>query len=130
MQIMKVIQVKQILTEMSKAKLQEKFSKEQQQIEIECQQLQFEQKKMMKMHQHATHQVSEQFHQEMKKREDKLDLIQFKLEQLEELPIGSEIIEGEVHSIQSVAVGDDWHDILQDQSIIIKDGIVVKIEQE
>ena len=66
----------------------------------------------------------------LKKREDKLDLIQFKLEQLEELPIGSEIIEGEVHSIQSVAVGDDWHDILQDQSIIIKDGIVVKIEQE
>lgn len=130
MQIMKVIQVKQILTVSSKAKLQEKFSKEQQQIEIECQQLHFEQKKMKKMHQHATHQVSEHFHQEIKKREEKLQLIQFKLDQLDQLPIGSEIIEGEVHSIQTIEVGDNWSDILQDQSIIIKDDIVVKIEQE
>lgn len=128
MKILKTIQVKQILTEASKAKLRHKFETEQRQIEIECQQLQFEQKKVKNQHHHATHQVSQQFQKEMNKREEKLQLIEFKLNQLEKLPIGSEIVEGEVHSIQEVEVGDNWTDMLKEQAIIIKDDTVVEIE--
>lgn len=128
MKILKTVQIKQILTEASKAKLRDKFVNEQNQVELECQQLRFEQKKVKNQYQHATHQVTQRFQKEMNKREEKLQLIQFKLEQLEQLAIGSEVIEGEVHSIQEVSVGDNWNDMLKEQSIIIKDDIVVKIE--
>lgn len=130
MKILKTVQVKQILTEASKAKLRDKFVNEQNQIELECQQLRFEQKKMKNQHHHATHQVTQQFQKEMQKREEKLQLIQFKLDQLDKLAIGSEIIEGEVHSIQEVSVGDNWNDMLKEQSIVIKDDIIVKIEHK
>src|SRR5699024_1120796 len=129
MQIIKTVQIKQVITELSKAKLFEKFQTEKDRLQLECDQLQFEQLKMKKQHLQKTQEIDTRFHEEILEREEKMDMLDFKLDQLDQLEIGSEIIEGEVHSLQDIRVGDDWNDILEEQSIIIKDDVVIKINE-
>lgn len=45
------------------------------------------------------------------------------------MPIGSEIVEGEVEEIIELSVGDSWDDIAGNREIVIKDGIIEKINR-
>lgn len=130
MQIMKRVIIKQVLTETSKKILREKFAQEKEQLSIECQQLQFEQRKLKHQLSSSKQEIKNRFQQEIKNRKDKIMMIDFKIEQLDMLEIGSEIIENEVNALVHVQVGDRWDEVNKKQSIIIKDNVVVRIDEE
>lgn len=128
MKIIKRIQIKQVITEESKVALREKFEHEKHRLEIECQQLLFEKKKLKNRSPASKQQVHERFYQEIEQRKDKIKLLDFKLEQLELLEIGSEIVEKEVDALVEVKVGADWDQIIGKQAIVVEDNKVVRIE--
>lgn len=127
-QIIKKVQVKQIVTEKSKAKLYDKFRARKLQLEQECQQLLFEQKKLQHKPGVAKHEVVRRFQQEIKQRKEAIQLIDFKIEQLDILQPGSELVESEVEALVEVTVGADWEEIMKDRAIIVKDNKVVRID--
>jgi len=129
MQIIKRVQVKQIITEKSKEVLRKKFEQNKFQLERECQQLLFEQRKLKnKLSNNSKLEIKERFDQEINSRKDKIAIIDFKIEQLELLNIGSEIIEQEVDALVNVEIGANWEELVAKQSIVIKDNIVERID--
>ncbi|MEI3610920.1 YlqD family protein [Pseudogracilibacillus sp. SO30301A] len=131
MQIIKRVQIKQVITEKSKEELRKKFEQNKIQLERECQQLLFEQRKLKnKLSNTSKIEIKERFDQEINSRKDKIAIIDFKLEQLELLEIGSEIIEQEFDALVTVEVGANWAELVSKQSIVIKDNIVERIDYE
>ena len=128
MKIIKRIQIKQVVTENSKKELRTKFTQEKDRLELECQQLLFEERKLIHK-QGASKQIYDRFQQEIEHRKDKIKLIDFKLEQLELLEIGSEIVEKEVDALVDVEVGADWNRIIGKQAIVVEDNKVVRIDE-
>lgn len=49
------------------------------------------------------------------------------MEQLEILPLGSEIREREMEAILEISVGDRWDESFFDKTIVVTDGIVTEI---
>ncbi|HLS09486.1 YlqD family protein [Lentibacillus sp.] len=129
MQIIKKVLIKQIVTEKSKEKLRNSFHNHKMRLEQECQQLRFEQRKLENKRSMSKQEVSHRFQQEIKNRKEKIKLIDFKIEQLDILEIGSEITEKEVEALVEVKEGSHWNDIMNDAAIIIKDGVVVRIDE-
>lgn len=129
LQIIQKVIVKQMITENSKYTLQKKFEREKKQLELECQQLLFEQRKLMNKLIQSKTEVEERFEREINFRKDKMLMIDFKIEQLEVLEIGSEIIEREMEAIVPVEVGKDWETIMKERIIVVKDNIIVRIDE-
>jgi len=129
MKIIQRVQVFQVLTENSKNALKEQFLSRKRQLEKECGQLQFEMKKMEKTKKFAVSEVRFYFEREIKSREEKIKWLEYQLEQLEQLPIGSEIKDGELEAVSEIGVGDSWDKIVNGKSIVIKDGIIVEIRE-
>src|SRR5690625_4601585 len=128
MQIIKRVQIKQVITENSKKVLQKKFEEDKIRLERECQQLLFEQRKLKNKLNNSKHEIKERFEREIGSRKDKIAIIDFKIEQLELLDIGSEIIEQEVDALVEVEIGANWEELVAKQSIVIKDNIVERID--
>lgn len=129
MKIIKKVEIKQIITEQSKTKMKSSFYEQKMRLEQECQQLLFEKRKMLNKKGMPRQEVEHRFHKEITKREDEIKLIEFKVEQLEILAIGSEIVEGEVESLVEVSIGMNWEELMRNQSIVIKDNIIVRIDE-
>ncbi|OUM91707.1 MAG: hypothetical protein C6P37_05960 [Caldibacillus debilis] len=129
MKIIQRVQVFQVLTENSKNALKEQFLSRKRQLEKECGQLQFEMKKMEKTKKFAVSDVRFYFEREIKSREEKIKWLEYQLEQLEQLPIGSEIKDGELEAVAEIGVGDSWDKIVNGKSIVVKDGIIVEIRE-
>ena len=127
MKILQTVVVKQILTEASKQKLLEKYFARRLQLQKETEQLQFELKRLEKTKKFQSSALKIHFEKEMKKRQEKDKLLEFQIEQLHMLPIGSEMKEKEVKALVDVEIGDRWDERLGQVSIIIKDGIVEDI---
>ncbi|HLS35094.1 MAG TPA: YlqD family protein [Bacillota bacterium] len=128
---MKVIQkvlIKQVITKESKQKLSESFKNRRIQLEQECQQLLFEQKKIQAKSTFSKEEIRRRFKREIDRRKKKIQQLQFKLEQLEILDIGSEIVEREVDALFEVEVGMNWAELQDKKSIVIKDGIIIRID--
>ena len=123
MKILHQVAVKQILTETSKQALIEQFSNKKKLLEQECDQLYFEYKKVEK----SSKQLATQYLKEIDKRREKVKLVEFQLQQVHILPIGSELKERDVEAIVEVNVGDDWNTLMNESAIVIKDGIVDQI---
>ena len=130
MKIIQKISVKQVITELSKQKMHEKFTAERDQLDLECQQLLFEQRKLKNKYSSSDQEIRKRFDEEIGNRTKQIELIEFQLEQLEILEVGSEILEQEVHGLVDVNVGDNWQNISTEQSIVIKDDVVIKIEED
>ncbi|SDJ72885.1 YlqD family protein [Sediminibacillus albus] len=126
--IIRKIPVKQVITEKSKQELSEQFNHNRQQLEQECQQLQFEQRKLQNKKGVSRQEVANRFQKEITKRRDKIKWIEFQVEQLSILPVGSEITEGEVESLVEVEEGYNWDSLVDDKAIIVKDGTVIQIK--
>ncbi|MFP7483235.1 YlqD family protein [Priestia filamentosa] len=127
---MKVVQkviVKQVLTEQSKEKLRNKFILEQKGLQNEIEQLRFQLKKIENMKKPSAASLEKQFKKEQKTRLEKLRIIDFQLEQLNLLPIGSELEETKLDAIVEVKEGDSWEEFKSLQTILVKDGIVIEI---
>lgn len=120
--------VKQVLTESSKAEMQTQFTKRKRQLEQECQQLTFEKRKIQMKQNVSREEVSKRFQKEIDRRKEKMKWLDYQLEQLEVLPLGSEISDDEVDTIVEVKEGDNWADVMNPGAIIVKDGRVIRID--
>ncbi|MGJ9458835.1 YlqD family protein [Oceanobacillus sp. CF4.6] len=129
MNIVKKVLIKQVVTEKSKEKIYSNFYNHKLRLEQECQQLLFEKRKLQNKSGVSKHDIEERFQQEINNRKEKIKLIDFKIEQLETLEIGSEIVETEVEALVEVEVGSNWNDLMENQAIIIKDDVVIRIEK-
>src|SRR5699024_8740460 len=98
-------------------------------LEQECQQLLFEKRKQQNKTSVRQQDIKNRFKQEIKKRKDKIEILNFKIEQLEIMEIGSEIIEKEVEALVEVKEGSHWEEIMEEQAIIIKDNVVIRIDR-
>lgn len=129
MKIIKKILVKQIVTEKSKEKLATSFSNHKMRLEQECQQLLFEQRKLQNKVGVAKQDIASRFQQEIKNRKEKIKLIDFKIDQLDTLELGSEIVESEVEALVEVKEGTHWQDIMGEKAIVLKDDVVIRIDE-
>lgn len=129
MQIVKKVLVKQIITKKSKDALKRTFQNDITQLERECQQLLFEQRKVKNKLTTSKQNVSDRFKAEIEQKKEKIKLIEFKSDQLDLLKIGSEIVEREVEALVDLTVGSDWDELMNRHSIVIEDGIVVRFDK-
>lgn len=127
MEILQTVVVKQVLTEKSKKELVDKFQRQKIQQQKECDQLRFEQKRLEKSERSLSSSFKAYFDKELDKRKEKIKLIDFQIEQLHMLPLGSEIKERELQSIVEVKVGDKWDEAILTKTIVVKEGIVTEI---
>jgi hypothetical protein len=127
MQLIQTVVVKQILTENSKQKLLEKYFARKLQLQKEYEQLQFELKKLEKTKKFQPSELRKHFEKELQKRYEKEKLLEFQIEQLHMLPIGSELKEKEVQALIEIKVGDVWDERMGQTTIIIKDGFIEEI---
>ncbi|MCA1215364.1 MULTISPECIES: YlqD family protein [Bacillus amyloliquefaciens group] len=125
MQIIHRVTVMQVLTEQSKEKLLASFAEKKQTLERECSQLYFQLRKHEKDQQNPD--VAESFKKAIEKRQDKIKMIDFQISQTESLPLGSEVKEKEIDALLSINVGDNWHEKIAANTIVIKDGVVIEI---
>ena len=93
----------------------------------EQEQLQFQYKKLEKTRKFQHEELKLSFDKEIQSRLEKVKQIEFQLEQLHMLPIGSEIKEQEIQAIVSVDEGDCWSEINQRKTIVVKDDVIIEI---
>ncbi|MBP2077632.1 YlqD family protein [Oceanobacillus polygoni] len=129
MNIIKKVVIKQIVTEKSKEKIYRNFHDHKLRLEQECQQLLFEKRKLQNKAGSSKQEIEQRFQQEINNRKEKIKLLDFKISQLETLELGSEIIEKEVEALVEVKVGSNWNEIMEEQVIVIKDDVVVRIDE-
>ncbi|MGZ0085223.1 YlqD family protein [Geobacillus sp. C56-T2] len=127
MKLIQTVEVRQVVTERSKQTLAASFLQRKQQLERECDQLRFEQKRVEKSGKHPPALVKHYFAKEIDDRIEKIKLLEFQLEQLRILPLGSELKERDVEALIEVNVGDRWEEVTKARAIIIEDGVVKEI---
>ncbi|WP_307474664.1 YlqD family protein [Cytobacillus purgationiresistens] len=127
MQIIQTVTVKQVLTENSKKELLSNYELKKQQLQKECDQFRFEMKKWEKNKKSQLSNLKTYFDKEIQSRNEKIKLLDFQIEQLHMLPLGSELKEKEVQAIIQLEKGDRWEDIENGRTIIVKDGIIDEI---
>lgn len=125
MQMIQTVVVKQILTEKSKEKLFTKYHNQRLQLQKEVSQLQFELKRMEKAKTFSPAELKNHFEKEINKRLEKEKNLDFQIEQLHMLPLGSELKEKEVQALVEIKIGDPWDEM--EQTIVVKDGIIAEI---
>ncbi|GIO21944.1 YlqD family protein [Oceanobacillus sp. J11TS1] len=129
MKLIKKVPIKLVVTEDSKEKIRQNFNNHKLRLEQECQQFQFEKRKLKNKNASIRSDMETRFNQEIKNRQEKMKLLDFKIAQLDELKMGSEIVEKEVEALVEVEVGSDWNHIMKEQAIVIKDDKVIRIDE-
>ncbi len=124
MKILQNVIVKQVLTEKSKLELLDQFNSKKAVLKKECDQLRFELKKLEKTKKFQPVSLKTHFEKEIAVRKEKIKLLDFQIQQLDILPYGSELKEREVQAIVDVEIGQNWEEIVQTKTIIVKDGVV------
>lgn len=127
MKILQNVIVTQVLTESSKNELLDKYKSKRLQLQKESEQLRFELKKLEKTRNMQPATLKSHFEKEINHRQEKIKLLEFQMEQLEILPVGSELKEREVQSLVDVQVGANWEELMKTRTIVIKDGVVSEI---
>ncbi|RFU63305.1 YlqD family protein [Peribacillus glennii] len=127
MKILQNVIVNQVLTDSSKNQLLEKYKTDISRLQKEWDQLRFELKKLEKTKKFQPASLRAHFEKEINIRQEKIKLLDFQIEQLDILPVGSELKEREVQSIVDVEIGANWDELIQTKTIVIKDGIVSEI---
>ncbi|MDO7862942.1 YlqD family protein [Brochothrix thermosphacta] len=127
MNILQRIQVKRVLTTEALEHIQESFDLKKKQLQMEIEQLKFQQKKQLHLSKQPEDKITTYFVNEIEKREEQLAIIVYEGDQLNILPLGSEIIEREVEALVPIKVGDQWSSIQTNKEIVIKDDIIIEI---
>ncbi|WP_019120469.1 YlqD family protein [Brevibacillus massiliensis] len=126
------VQVKVILTEASRALLLAEYRRQVRQLQQELEQWQFQGKKLLseaKKQSDGSQLVRERVAREERVRKEKLELLQFQIKQVENLPEGSEIYHTTVESSIEIKVGERWDEIMEGTEIILKDGVIHEIRR-
>jgi F0F1-type ATP synthase membrane subunit b/b' len=127
------VKVMMVLTETSRREMQEEFQAMKKRYELELEQLNFQAKKLLQEAQRKGREaldiVQRRLQQERQAREEKLSQLSFQLEQVANLPLGSEVHYTTVESEAQVKVGDDWGKVMTGTEIVLVDGIVKEIRE-
>jgi hypothetical protein len=67
--------------------------------------------------------------EELGKRVERREQLIQQLSQIQQMPLGTEVQQGQVETTVDVKVGDSWEKIVMGAEIIVKDGIVVEIRR-
>lgn len=129
MKVLQTVVVKQVLTEASKERLLNKYSTKKLQLQKESEQLKFEWKKQEKLKKLPPEILKRQFENEIRLRGEKIKLLEFHIEQLHILPLGSELKESELQALVEINEGDSWDGFLAEKTVVVKDGVVVEIRE-
>lgn len=133
MKIRRPVYIKVILTESSKQDLENEYAEKLNQHKIELEQLRFQGKKLLhdagKKGADYVRTVHEKLHQEEKRKQESIEQTLFQIEQLELLPIGTEILHSTIEGEVDIHIGDSWDQVMNHTEIIIKDGIVHEIRE-
>lgn len=129
MKILQSVTVKRVLTEKSKQQMLAKYQNDKQQLKKECDQLLFEMKKLERTRNFSSSSLKSQFGKEIDMRKEKIKLIDFQIEQLGILPLGSELKDDDVQALVDINIGDCWDDIIKGKTVVIKDGIITEIRE-
>ncbi|WP_409292224.1 YlqD family protein [Peribacillus sp. SCS-26] len=127
MNILQTVTVNQVLTETSKNKLLEQYKQNRLQLLKECDQLRFELKKLEKTKKFQPGSLKAHFEKEINKRQEKVKTLEFQLEQLEILPLGSELKEREFQALVTIETGQSWEEAVRPRTIVVMDGIITEI---
>ena len=129
MKVLQTVVVKQVLTETSKERLLHNYQTKKLQLEKESEQLKFEWKKQERSKKFPPEILKRQFENEIRIRGEKIKLLEFHVEQLHILPLGSELKESELKALVEIKEGDSWEGFLAEKTVVVKDGIVVEIRE-
>ncbi|MBN8191487.1 YlqD family protein [Bacillus sp. NTK074B] len=127
MKVIHTITIKQVLTEKSKDLLMRRYENQKFHLKKESDQLQFEMKKIERGKKYPSAKLNQHFEKELNERSEKIKLLDFQMEQLDILPIGSELKEKELQGMMDIQVGDNWEEETLSKTIVIEDGIVKEI---
>lgn len=122
MELIQPVRIAHVLTEKSKHELQKSFTQEKLRLEQECEQLLFEQKKLQRQMKEQRVVVEEKFQKEIQTRMDQQ-------QQLDSLPLGSELVEKEVDALVEVSIGSKWSTIHKQITIVIEDDVIIRIDR-
>jgi len=133
MKIKRPVQVKVILTETSKNELAIEYQERLNQLKLELEQLRFQTKKLLhdasKKSPEQQRLYQERLKNEEKKMNEQIENMQFQIEQIDLVPIGTEIHHSTIESEVEIKVGDVWEDLMKSCEIIIRDGVVHEIRE-
>ncbi|WP_071459421.1 YlqD family protein [Bacillus massilinigeriensis] len=129
MKVLQTVIVKQVLTENSRNKLLDQYVGRKRQLKKECEQLKFESKRLEKTRKFPPESLKRHFDHEIRIHMEKIKLLEFQIEQLHILSIGSELKEAELQGIVEVNEGDNWDEFLAGKTVVVKDGIVTEIRE-
>ncbi|MBM7692293.1 hypothetical protein JOC77_001723 [Peribacillus deserti] len=127
MNILQTVTVNHVLTETSKNRLLDKYNQSKRQLLKECDQLRFELRKLERTKKFQPGSLKAHYEKEINKRQEKAKMLDFQLEQLEILPLGSELKDREVQAIVNVEVGQSWDEAALSKTIVVTDGIITEI---
>lgn len=132
MKVIKKVVVKQVLTNTRKQNMLDDYDKQKKQVLKEIKQLEFQLHKKLKASKNNFEYQSalkSSFNKEIKERNDKVKIIDFQINQLTELEIGTEIKDQVIETLYDINIGDNWNEIINNTEILIKDGIVTEIRE-
>jgi hypothetical protein len=131
MQILRPVTVKAKVTEGLKVNLAKEIRAAIQMLDDEMQQLESQVKRAQltaTISPQQQMQLRQLVESEKAKRADKKDQLHEELQAIQALPMGSEIVQGQVQSLATVEVGDDY-DALVNMEIVVEDGKVIAIRK-
>jgi DNA repair exonuclease SbcCD ATPase subunit len=127
------VAVKIIMTETTKQQIIAEYRRQIEQLTMELDQIDQQGRQAIEQAMaqggEVAQRVREQVEEERNKRiQQREELIQ-QIQQVQQMPIGTEVQNMTVETTIDVHVGDDWGEILRGAEIVIKDGIVHEIRQ-
>jgi hypothetical protein len=131
LQILRPVTVKAKVTEGLKVNLAKEIRAAIQMLDDEMQQLESQVKRAQltaTISPQQQMQLRQLVESEKAKRADKKDQLHEELQAIQALPMGSEIVQGQVQSLATVEVGDDY-DALVSMEIVVEDGKVIAIRK-
>ncbi|SDC40531.1 YlqD family protein [Shouchella lonarensis] len=131
MRFVQPVRVKHILTEQKRQEITDKFTARRQRFRHEQEQLKFQLQKALRDAKTAGRQdeLRHRYKMEIADRENRLELMDFKEEQLRTLPLGAELDMGTTDMIVDLEVGDRWIDGDKSLAVVIKDGYIHEIKE-
>ncbi|WP_332690217.1 YlqD family protein [Halalkalibacter lacteus] len=131
MKLIRNVVIKQVLTKEKKASIIQRYEEELIQYKREIDQLNFHLHRATRDRgtKHEQQQLRARYNKDIKKREDNIQALSFKIQQINQLKVGTEIREGTAESIIDINEGDKWPDLDCMPEIIIKNGIIQKIRE-
>ncbi len=125
MHILQTVSVVQIVTDSLKQERMDVYENQKRRLERETAQLLFEKKKAERAGSKQAD-AAARFQIEIDQRHEKISVIEFQINQLNQLPIGTELKERDIQSIVEVKEGDRF-DKKNGGTIVVKDGVIIEI---